>query len=219
MLGRLGVPEATRPNRSVQGAGSACQSGLRSLGPLLPERLLGALELTIANFDWATAPAVLNDLPAAPERFGYVTLTVCGGGNRDSEPVSAVTLLDRYRTGIGDRTISLVGEMATHPAIAPLLVVPAEVDDEDAVTAAHGAGYLGLAVAVAGAVVHQAGVAAILDETAATVGLAAGSAARCFWARRPCPSSTTKRCWPSTARNTGPPVRRHPWPWPAIVSG
>jgi Family of unknown function (DUF6461) len=175
MLGRLGVPDETRPHGSAQWVESAWRSGLRSLGPLSSDRLLGALELTIAGYDWAAAPAVLDGLSAAPERFGYATVTV--GGSLESETVSAASLLDGYRTGIGDRTIALVREMAAHPVTAALLVVPAEVDDEDTVAAAHGAAYLGLAVAVAGAVVHQAGVAAILDETAATVGLAAGSAA------------------------------------------
>ncbi|WP_305789434.1 DUF6461 domain-containing protein [Symbioplanes lichenis] len=173
VLGRLGVPDETRPHGAAQAREPV--SGLRSLGPLLPERLLGALELTIAAYDWAAAPVVLDDLPPAPPEFRYATVTL--SGSRDSEVVPAVSLLDSYRRGISDRTLALVRELAAHPATAPVLTVPAEVEDEDAVAAAHGAAYLGLALAVAGAVVRQAGAGAMLDETAAIVGLAAGSAA------------------------------------------
>ncbi|WP_250033085.1 DUF6461 domain-containing protein [Paractinoplanes maris] len=174
-LGRLGLPDENRRNWGMPWPEPASMSVLRTLSPLAAERLLGALELTIAGYDWGAAPDVLDGLPAPPERFGYATASL--GGIRESETTSAATLLESYRVGIIDRTVALVREMAAHPVTAPLLMVPAGVTDEDGVAAAHGSAYLALAVAVAGAVVHQAGAATMLDETAATVGLGAGAAA------------------------------------------
>ncbi|MBU2670351.1 hypothetical protein KOI35_43305 [Actinoplanes bogorensis] len=147
---------------------------LDRVGRLTSERLLGALELAIGAYPWGEAPDLLDGIPGPPDEFGYFSVS---GGHEQSEAWTAASLLDRLRPGLVDRTADLVRELAAHPGITPLLAVPADVVDEDAIAAAHGAAFLGLSVAVAGAVAYRSGLSALADPAAASVGMAAGVAA------------------------------------------
>ncbi|MDI6102677.1 DUF6461 domain-containing protein [Actinoplanes sp. NEAU-A12] len=176
LLGRLAVPEETAAGRArppVDGEPDFF-TALRALGPLPVERLLGALELTIDRYDWSGAPDLVSGLPQpSPARFAMVT-----AGGHDSAATSEAALLHRLRPGLADRTGALVRELVTHPGIVPLLRVETAATDEPSIAAAHGTAHLALAVAIAGAVVHQAGPPVIVDRAAATVGLGVGLAAR-----------------------------------------
>ena len=157
------------------------QSGLDDLGPLLSERLLGALELTVP----ALGLAGTWDLPAhlsAPLR-GHFAL-VSSGQQSDAE--TAVALLEQLRPGVGELALSLAGQLVGHPLIAPLLAGQAgprpTTADESAIAAAHGRAYLALSVAVASAVVGAVPMPALpgLDQAgsaaAAIVGVGVGVA-------------------------------------------
>ncbi|MFF5234381.1 DUF6461 domain-containing protein [Dactylosporangium sp. NPDC000521] len=179
-LGRLGAPEEAvlrtpdaRAFDGTDGGEPACLTALRALGPLLVERLLGALELAVAGHDWSGAPSLTADLPR-PAPGGYAWVAT---GGHDSEATSAAALLERLHPGLADRTVALATGIAAHPAVARLLTIPPAVTDEPAIAARHGAAHLGLAVAVAGAVVDQAAPPAVVERAAAIVGLGAGAAA------------------------------------------
>ncbi|WP_199516684.1 DUF6461 domain-containing protein [Nucisporomicrobium flavum] len=180
LLGRLGAPEAV--DRHAAGNHwpqlpaddePACLTALRMLGPLPVERLLGALELTVAELAGAAVPDLLADLPQPPDgRYAWIA-----SGGHDSEATSAARLLEGLRPGLADHTVHLVRRVAAHPALAESLLVAPDAVDEPAIAAAHGAAHLALAVAVAVAVVDQADPPVMVERAAATVGLGVGAAA------------------------------------------
>ncbi|HEX8627880.1 MAG TPA: hypothetical protein VF755_06895, partial [Catenuloplanes sp.] len=180
-LGRLGAPQPADPHspgarfsRPAADGEPACVTALRALGPLLAERLLGALELIVGSHDWSGAPSLEADLPGPVPGIRYVAVATIG---HDSEATSAAALLERLHPGLADRTVALVREVAAHPAVTQLFAIPPAVTQEPAIAARHGAAHLALAVTVAGAVVHQAAPAVIVQRAAAIVGLGAGAAA------------------------------------------
>jgi hypothetical protein len=180
LLGRLGAPEddgraafGARPPHHPADGESACLAALRALGPLPVERLLGALELTVAGHDWSGVPGPSAGLPRPPDA-GYVF--VASGGN-DSEAASAARLVEQLYPGLADRTAGLVRSLAAHRALTRLLAVPPSTTAEPAIAAAHGAAHLALAVAVAGAVIHRTDPWPVVERAAATVGLGIGAAA------------------------------------------
>lgn len=148
-------------------------SALRALGPLLAERLLGALELAVPDLDLAGAPDLSPYLgqPVAG-RFGF------GHGGQESQAVIAVTVLERLRPGAVELVTSLTRQLAGHQSVAPLLTVSPDATDEASIAAAHGAAHLALAVATASAVLGQWRVPApVVDSpAAAVVGVAVGAA-------------------------------------------
>ncbi|MEU8819613.1 DUF6461 domain-containing protein [Actinoplanes sp. NPDC048796] len=171
LLGRLAAPaeESARPPHPRHHAEPEVVGTLRVLGPLPPERLLGALERAIARHDWTAAST--GYLPKPVEaRFAFVA-----SGGADSEAVTAATLLERLRPGLSARVTDLVRTLRTHPAVAPLMDA-AGAQTEAAIARRHGAVHTGLAVAVAGAVVHQADPPGLVSRPAAVVGLALGAA-------------------------------------------
>ncbi|XVU21196.1 DUF6461 domain-containing protein [Actinoplanes sp. CA-054009] len=186
LLGRLAAPseESPRPPRPRHHSEPEFLNDLRTLGQLPPERLLGALEHTIARLDWSVGADVLAGLPKPPETR-YAVIASFGA---DSEAVTAAALLERLRPGLAARVASLAGGLRTHPAIAPVLEAgpvppdrPAraaqpEAAAEAAIAAGHGAGHIGLAVAVAGVVVEQADPPVIVQRAAAIVGLGLAAA-------------------------------------------
>ena len=179
VLGRLAAPDDTdslhRANRwpHSQVVGEAeCLTALRELGPLPAERLLGALELTIAAHDDSDVPDLLVGLPQ-PSQAQYVFVA---SGGHDSEAVSAARLMDQLHPGVADRAVALARALAVHPALTPALAVPRSATDEPTIAARHGAAHLALAVAVADAVVGQASPSVVVDRAAATVGLGIGAA-------------------------------------------
>lgn len=159
------------------GAGVAAESpivrAVRSVGPLLAERLLGALELTVAAFDLADVPDLSSYVGQPPTGRG-----IFASAGQDSQVVTAVTLLERSRPGAADLAAALSRRLASHQVIVPLLAVPPSATDEASIAAAHGAAHLALAVAVANAVIGRwSPPPALVDSPAAAViGVGAGAA-------------------------------------------
>lgn len=152
-------------------AASGVLAALGGLGPAVPERLLGALELIVP--DLALAGVVdLSPLLSQPpvQRF---FLPDTGG---QSQAILAVRFLEPLRPGAAELAAALAARLAGHPLIAPLLAVGAEVTGEEPVAAAHGAAYFALAVAAASAVLGVWRHPPLVDSpAAAVVGVAAGT--------------------------------------------
>jgi hypothetical protein len=147
-------------------------NALRELHPLLVERLLGALELTVAGLDLTGAPGP-SATPAGPAggSFGIVT------SGHEPEAVAAATILGHLAPDIPGLVDAVSERLTRDPAIAPLLAVPSELTDETSIAARHGARHLALAVAVAAAVVGRADLAGPFRSAAAVVGVGLGVAA------------------------------------------
>ncbi|WFE29075.1 DUF6461 domain-containing protein [Solwaraspora sp. WMMD791] len=178
---------AAAPPRTATGvpAEPAALVALRGPGHLPTERLLGALELTVADLTLSGVPDLSQLLPPPPACGQFLFATTGYGG----EAPAAVTLLERLRPGTVDLVEALTRRLAAHPHVAPLLVAGPGADDgsdvdsarsgsdrEAAIAARHGAGHLALAVATAVAVVDQARIPPIVDRAVATVGLGLGVA-------------------------------------------
>ena len=159
------------------GAGVPAESpvvrAVRSVGPLLAERLLGALELTVAALDLADVPDLSSYLGQPPTGRG-----VFASAGQDSQVVTAVTLLEGLRPGAADLAAALTRQLAGHHLVVPLLAVPPGATDEASIAAAHGAAHLSLAVVVANAVIGQWRPPPTLVDSpaAAVIGMAAGAA-------------------------------------------
>jgi hypothetical protein len=158
-------------------------AALGGLRPLLAERLLGALELTVPELDLASAwnpPPYLRD----PLRGHFALAGVSHQQKSDAE--TAVAILEQLRPGIADLALSLARQLADHHRIAPLLAASPTADggaDEASIAAAHGTAYLALAMAAASAVAgtlpvpQWPGMDRAGSAAAAVVGVAAGVAA------------------------------------------
>ncbi|RKN21121.1 hypothetical protein D7147_10025 [Micromonospora musae] len=174
-LGTLNPQElprvAQRPDPTP--AEPATTAALRGLGPLLPERLLGALELTVASADTPDLPGLATYLPPPPAggRFGFAST------GQESEPLTAALLVEGLRPGLADLVLALTRRLAAHPSVAPLLARMPDAGDEPAIAAQHGRTHLALAVAVAHTVVGPAQVPPVVDRAAAVVGIGIGAAA------------------------------------------
>ena len=148
-------------------------AALRELSPLRAERLLGALELTLGELDLSGVPD-LSSYPGGPAQTGLFAFAHVGP---ESQTMTAVTLLERLRPGAAALAASLTRRLAGHSLVAPLLDVPAGVAGEAPIAAAHGAAYLALAVATAGAVVGEWRAPVAVDSpAAAVVGVGLGAA-------------------------------------------
>ncbi len=153
-------------------AESPVLGALGAVGPLLAERLLGALELTVSALDMAGGPDLAPYL--GQPRTGRVAFAHVAG---DSQAVNAAALLERLRPGTADLVASLTRQLASHPLVVPLLAVPPDVTDEASIAAAHGRAHLALAVAAANAVIGQRPLPGLADSpAAAVVGVAVGTA-------------------------------------------
>ena len=153
------------------GPSDSVRDALGALPPLLAERLLGALELTVPELDLDGVPD-LTGLLGEPftGRFG---VGIMGG---TSEAVSGAATLDRIRPGAVPLVATTARRLAAHPRLAPLLAVQPEITDEAEVAAAHGAAHLALAVSTAAAVLHRAGVHPWATRPPAVLGVAIGTA-------------------------------------------
>ncbi|WP_436533637.1 DUF6461 domain-containing protein [Actinoplanes sp. HUAS TT8] len=174
-LGRLGAPvDAGPPPPSLRQLAqarlrsSAAEPApivvLRDLGPLLPERLLGALEITVAGL-------ALPALPAAPAPATATGLAMISAG-QDSAAVRAAVLAERLRPGVADVVLSLTRRLG-----ASLPPSDAPVGGEPEIAAAHGRHWLALAVAASCAAITRADPPGIVERPAAIAGLAVGAAA------------------------------------------
>jgi hypothetical protein len=155
------------------GAGdSSVRDALGSLPPLLVERLLGALELTVPELDLAGAPDLTDHL-GEPFTGNFAVMTTDGM----SEAINAAAMLDQVRPGAVPLVAALARRIAVHPHVAVLLEVDPGVTDEREIAAAHGAAWLALAVSTAAAVLHRVGIHPWALEPPAVLGVAIGTAA------------------------------------------
>ncbi|MFL6072583.1 MAG: DUF6461 domain-containing protein [Mycobacteriales bacterium] len=165
-------------------AESPVLAGVRSLGPLLAERLLGALEIAVERLPMDVpaglvraaagttgAAAAATGAAARPRAVAMVTRV------GDSAAVDAVALLDGLRPGASALVGTLVATMARHPAVAPLLAVDASGEDEAGVAARHGTAYLAMATATAVAVLRELDAPRVGAGAPAVVGTALGALA------------------------------------------
>jgi hypothetical protein len=145
---------------------------LGEAGPLLAERLLGALELTIGELGLTGAAGVpLGEPPTG--RFASFAFVHNGG---ESQAEAATALLKQFHPGALDLATSLTRRLAGHELVAPLLAVAPDVTGEMPIAAAHGTGYLALAVATASAVIGESQLPLTDSPAAAVVGVALGVA-------------------------------------------
>jgi hypothetical protein len=173
-------------HRGVRSAESPVLVALGELSPLVVQRLLGAIELTVPELDLASAwdpPPFLSEPLTGHFAFASVV------PRQQSDAEFAVGVLDQLRPGVADLALSLTRQLADHPRVAPLLAGPptdaaaAGGADEASIAAAHGAAYLALAVATASAVAGALPVPPLpsMDRAgsaaAAVVGMAVGVAA------------------------------------------
>lgn len=174
-LGRLEARAWTvpRPEDDGEPPESPVLAALMDLSPLRAERLLGALELTVGELDLSGAP----DLSSYLGGSGQTGLFAFAHVGPESQTTTAVTLLERLRPGAAALAVSLTRRLAGHPLVAPLLEVPSDVAGEAPIAAAHGAAYLALSVATAGAVVGEWRAPVAVDSPAAVVvGVGLGAA-------------------------------------------
>ncbi|MCE6994128.1 DUF6461 domain-containing protein [Saccharothrix sp. S26] len=187
-LGRLGpTPEPT----------TTAAEALRRLGPLLAERVLGALELRLADL-----PTHSHGLVRAPAPVTGAFAVVGTGG--DSETSTAVTMLDALRPGVAHEIATLVDRLRHHPALSAHFdprALTADVDKaaapsphpspearaESALAARHATPHLALALVTAHAVLHELDAA----TPAAVVGVALGVTAL-HLSRTPRPAALTE---------------------------
>ncbi|MEX5632870.1 DUF6461 domain-containing protein [Parafrankia sp. FMc2] len=190
-LGRISAAE-----RPVVRPGAPVLTALRSVGPRLPERVLGALELVVDEIPLHAPRGLTRSLtdPSAsgPVRAAAGTSRVLAAPADEPEAVDAVARLDRVSPGACHLVLAYLRALADHPVTGPLLVVDDrvfEVDDssgaeppdapadEATLAARHGAAHLALAVAVTTAVLRELDPPALGAEAPVVVGVALGSAA------------------------------------------
>lgn len=167
---RLVAGHVDPPHVDVGGDAAAVREALSSLPPLLIERLLGALELTVPKLDLPGAPELISHLP--PFTGGFALVRVSG----QSEALTQAGMVEQLRPGAQDLVGALTRRLAAVPQVAAQLTVAPEVTDEQDIAAAHGAAHLALAVATAAAVLPGVGVPPWARTPPAVVGVAIGTA-------------------------------------------
>ncbi|WP_230202854.1 DUF6461 domain-containing protein [Parafrankia discariae] len=132
-LGRLGVAGALPAALPLPAAaGGPVLTALRSAGPCLPERLLGALELAVDELPLRAprglARFLVDARPGAPLGGNGTRASAAAAG--ESEAVQAVALLDELHPGVSDLIHGYLRALVGHPAVAPLLAAdhPAGAD-------------------------------------------------------------------------------------------
>ncbi|MEU8796715.1 DUF6461 domain-containing protein [Spirillospora sp. NPDC048819] len=150
---------------------SSVRDALGSLPPLLVERLLGALELTVPELDTAGVPDLTGFLEE-PFTGSFAVIRAAG----TSEAVNGAAMLDQIRPGAVPLVAALARRLAAHPRVASLLAVNPGINDEPGVAAAHGAAQLALAVSTAAAVLDRVGIQPWAAEPPAVLGVAIGTA-------------------------------------------
>ncbi|MEW2378097.1 DUF6461 domain-containing protein [Micromonospora sp. NPDC047812] len=161
--------------RPVSGTGpddAPVRDALGSLPPLLVERLLGALELTVAELDLAGTTPDLTGLLGAPAAGAFAIVSTSG----QSEAITGAAVLEQLRPGVSAVVAALARRLAGHPRVAALLTAGPDIAAEQDIAAAHGANRLALAVATSAAVLHRVGVPSWATAPPAVLGVAIGTA-------------------------------------------
>jgi hypothetical protein len=138
-LGRLGAARNEEAHTSggmlagdvADPAASRVLAALCGLGPVVPEQLLGALELTVP--DLALAGTVD---PSPMLRQPPVQRFFLAHSGDESQAVLAVRFLEPLRPGAAELAGALAMRLARHPGVAPLLSVGADVTGEAPIAAA-----------------------------------------------------------------------------------
>ncbi|GGK42616.1 hypothetical protein GCM10011591_12800 [Nocardia camponoti] len=126
------------------------------LGQCLPERILGALELLVADLAVPAAPNVVALLPKPQDDRAVMFSYIAGG----SEITSAVDRLMRLRPGAVELVSAMTARFSEHPDVVTQLrstQTSGRSLDEAGVAAEHGGAYLALGVAVAAIVLRSLG--------------------------------------------------------------
>ncbi|ASF07006.1 hypothetical protein NBRGN_072_00090 [Nocardia brasiliensis NBRC 14402] len=155
-LGRL------RLSSDEFGAYAFGESGIRGelsrLGQLLPERILGALELLVAELVVPVVPSLAALLPMPDDGRAVMVGHMVGAG----ATTTAINELEAFRPGALALVVALTARLSEHcDVVAQLRSAPVRdadgAPDEAAVAAAHGASHLALGVAVAVIVLRNLG--------------------------------------------------------------
>lgn len=177
-LGRLAAPIA--PADPLRPAPQR-RSGVDHL---LAERLLGALELTVPDVRLDIPDVLVQHVRArVPRPTGAVASMAAGG---ESEIRSAVVLLDQVAPGLRELVTGLVGALAEHERVAPLLEAAPGAEPE--VAAAHGGVHLALGVVTALGVLRAAAPPIVGAEPPVVVGVALDATLRVL-RQRPMPAA------------------------------
>ncbi|MFD3748017.1 DUF6461 domain-containing protein [Nocardia sp. NPDC058633] len=141
---------------------------LSRLGQLLPERILGALELLVAELSVPRLPNIAALLPAREDGEYVMFGTMAGSG----ETTTAIDRLEAFRPGALALVVALAARVSEHSDVVAQLDSTVGSDssvarDEAAVAAAHGAAYLALAVSVSVIVLRTLGEG---DDPATVIG-------------------------------------------------
>ncbi|WP_433574951.1 DUF6461 domain-containing protein [Nocardia brasiliensis] len=167
-LGRL------RLSSGEFGAYAFGENGIRGelarLGELLPERILGALELLVAELAVPVVPSLAALLPMPDDGRAVMVGHMMGAG----ATTTAIDELEAFRPGALALVVALTARLSEHCDVVAQLRSAAVCDtggalDEAAVAAAHGASHLALGVAVAAIVLRNLGHG---DDPATVVGAA-----------------------------------------------
>jgi hypothetical protein len=143
-LGRLAQPPVDPFHGRFRSPRPAtARNRLDGVSALTAERLLGALELTVAALD-LPVPSLVAALPTLPDDVRRVGVAF---SSTDSELTIELSKLDAFVPGAVDMVTYVVAELVGHPEVAPLLV--GDGADEAAIAAAHGSRHLALAVVAA----------------------------------------------------------------------
>ncbi|WP_433654798.1 DUF6461 domain-containing protein [Nocardia sp. CA-128927] len=167
-LGRLRL--SSDEFRSYPVGETGIRAELSRLGQLLPERILGALELLVAELAVPEVPNLAALVPV-PEDGKAVMV---GYMMDSSETTTAVDKLEAFRPGALAFVVELATRLSEHSDVVAQLNSAGNLDsavalDEAGVAAAHGAAYLALGVAVATIVLRNLGEG---DDPATVVGAA-----------------------------------------------
>lgn len=163
---------------------SAALTALRGVGPLLPERLLGALELSVADVVVDGPDRLIEGLPQ-PIRSGTFAFASASG---ESELVRSVRQLEQLAPGTTTLVLIVTEKLAALESLHPLLTPSADAEDEAAIAAAHGSAHLALAVLVSAAVLRQIQAPLVGTAPPAIIGAALAAAVQLLQ-RLPMPAS------------------------------
>lgn len=105
-------------------------AALRSLNPLLAERLLCALELFADDIAVEPPGGLTDNLPEPRTRSVWASASA----STESETVRSVTLLDNFRPGTSDLVLELTNALRRHETVAAVLTTAGRDEAEVAAT-------------------------------------------------------------------------------------